>query len=84
MTGKSASTSVVYILDRLTHSTFLRGAKFNLTYWNSAKLSTTGLRTRSTIQKFSLEERLFIILLRLRRGFNLVTLTHLYGAVNLR
>ena len=78
MTGKSASTSVDYILDSLTHSTFLGEAKFNLTYWNCANISNKGLPTRSNIQKCSLEEQLFITLLRLRRGFNLVTLAHLY------
>ena len=58
--------------------TFLGEAKFNLTYWNCANISNKGLRTRSSIQKFSLEEQLFITLLRLRRRFNLVTLAHLY------
>ena len=61
-----------------THFTFLGEAKFNLTYWNCANISNKGLHTRSSIQKLSLEEQLFITLLRLRRGFNLVTLAHLY------
>lgn len=54
---------------------FLGEAKFNLTYWNSKKESTT----RTRISSLTLPEQLFITLLRLRRGFNIFTLAHFYG-----
>ena len=56
---------------------FFGPAKENLTYWNSKP--TTGVRSRFPIQKFILEEQLFITLLRLRHGFQLETLAHCYG-----
>ena len=48
---------------------FLGPAKESLTYWG----------TKSRITKFSLKEQLFITLLRLRRGFNVRSLAHLYN-----
>ena len=68
MIRKSASTSAVYYPGQFdTLLTFLGEAKFNLKYWSSAKLSTTGLCTLSSIQKFSLG---VITLLWLRWGLN--------------
>jgi hypothetical protein len=49
---------------------FLGEAKFTLTYWNNSK-------TKST--KLSIREQLFVTLLRLRRGFNILTIAHLYS-----
>lgn len=49
---------------------FLGEAKFTLKYWNNSK-------TKST--KLSIREQLFVTLLRLRRGFNILTIAHLYS-----
>ena len=56
---------------------FLGPAKYNPTYWNSTK-ACTGPTNRPSIENFSVKEQLFITLLRLRRGFNVLTLAHLY------
>ena len=53
---------------------FLGPAKFNLKYWNS-KRKRTGKQKSS----FTICEELFITLLRLRGGFNIYTLGHMYG-----
>ena len=50
---------------------FLEPAKESLQYW--------GTSCKSKIFNFSLEEQLFITLLRLRRGFNLSTLAYFYN-----
>ena len=52
---------------------FLGPAKFNLKYWGSRKKDFTGRNC-----KLSIPEQLFITLMRLRRGFNLMTLAHFY------
>ena len=49
---------------------FLGEAKFSLTYWNKGNIKST---------KLSIREQLFVTLLRLRRGFNILTIAHLYS-----
>ena len=49
---------------------FLGEAKFSLTYWNKTNIKST---------KLSIHEQLFVTLLRLRRGFNILTIAHLYS-----
>ena len=51
---------------------FLGPAKFNLTYWNESKVYGKKLN-------HSISFQLFITLLRLRRGFNILTIAHWYG-----
>ena len=52
---------------------FLGKAKFNLNYWNNTNKQFSGRNC-----KLSVAEQLFVTLLRLRRGFNIFTLAHLY------
>ena len=53
---------------------FLGDSKFHLNYWNVGKKKDNTRRNSS----LSVADELFITLLRLRRGFNLFTLSHLY------
>lgn len=53
---------------------FLGDSKFHLSYWNKGKKKDY---TRKNLS-ISVAGELFITLLRLRRGFNLFTLSHLY------
>ena len=54
---------------------FLEGAKFNLNYWNSKKGETFNT---TKVCSLSVAQQLFITLLRLRRGFNIMTIAHFY------
>jgi hypothetical protein len=54
---------------------FLGPAKFNLSYWNSSRK----VKNSTDSSKLSLKEQLFVTLLRLRRGFNIFTLAHMYN-----
>nr|XP_047140900.1 uncharacterized protein LOC124815972 [Hydra vulgaris] len=54
---------------------FLGPAKFNLFYWNSSRK----VKNSTDSSKLSLKEQLFVTLLRLRRGFNIFTLAHMYN-----
>ena len=57
---------------------FLNPTKEHLTYWDSRSVTENVMRTRTSIEKCSIQEQLFITLLRLRRGFILSTLAHFY------
>ena len=50
---------------------FLGPAKYELSYWNS--------KTKNTKQKVEIKDQFFETLLRLRRGFNLMTLAQMYS-----
>ena len=60
---------------------FLGPAKFNLSYWNSnnKKVHTVADESGVKVSKLTITEQLFVTLLRLRRGFNVFTIAHLYG-----
>ena len=54
---------------------WLGDAKFNLQYWNERETSSE----KASKRKFTPSEELFLTLLRLRRGFNLKTISYIYG-----
>ena len=55
---------------------FLGDAKFQLNYWNSNSNNNGSSMRKSSL---SISQQLFISLMRLRRGFNIFTLSHFYG-----
>ena len=55
---------------------FLGPAKYCLTYWGSKKKGKSSKPTK--IKTFSIREQLFLTLLRLRRGFTLLTLSYFF------
>ncbi|XP_066917504.1 uncharacterized protein [Clytia hemisphaerica] len=58
---------------------FLGDAKHHLTYWNSKKDSTNENARSTRACCLTLPQQLFITLLRLRRGFNIMTIAHFYS-----
>ena len=58
---------------------FLGPAKYELSYWNS-KTKNPKKKGRDDQRKLDIKDQFFVTLLRLRRGFNLMTLAHIqYG-----
>ena len=60
---------------------FLGPAKFNLKYWNSKVNKSVKVITNEcefNNSKMIISEQLFVTLLRLRRGFNIFTIAHMY------
>ena len=55
---------------------FLGPAKHELSYWNS---KSKGINKARDNKIMSIKDELFITLLRLRRGFNIYTLSHMYN-----
>ena len=59
---------------------FLGEAKYELKYWDgSSNGDETHSKRNGVPRNVSVEQQLFITLLRLRRGFNVATISHIYG-----
>ncbi|XP_048576644.1 uncharacterized protein LOC125559010 [Nematostella vectensis] len=61
---------------------FLGPAKYELSYWDGPENIEKGSLARGEPQGISVKEQLFLTLLRLRRGFNIATIAHMYSISN--
>ncbi|EDO36466.1 predicted protein [Nematostella vectensis] len=61
---------------------FLGPAKYELSYWYGPENIEKGSLARGEPQGISVKEQLFLTLLRLRRGFNIATIAHMYSISN--